>query len=821
PKLRYVGDYELIEEIAHGGMGVVYKARQLSLNRLVAVKMILAGKLASGLAIERFQNETEAAAQLDHPNIVPIFEVGQHDGLHYFSMKLVEGRNLAQAIGGQPMELGRAVEIMIKVARAVHYAHQRGILHRDLKPANILLGADDEPHVTDFGLAKLLEKETSLTQSMEIMGSPAYMAPEVAMGRAKQATTAADVYSMGAVLYEMLTGRPSFEGESYTDILRKLVEEEPKSPRSLNRQVDPDLQTICLKCLHKDAAARYGSAEQIVQELILWKTGKPIAARAIGNGERFWRWCKRKPALAATGAFAALLLVVISIGGPIALWRINQAKSKADLAAKQAVSEKKVAQTELSRSREIVRFLKEMLANVGPSVALGRDTVLLREILDNTAKRITAELTNQPAIEAELRSTLATTYTDLGEYKVAEEMLRRAITISTKLYETNSLFEADEWHQLGGVLYYQNKLSPAEAAYGRSSDIYQRLVGTNSVEMAGNISSMANLREKQDKFEEAEKLSRTALALKEKFFDRKSPDIATALCNLANLLGKLGKFEEAEKLSREAFETRQATLSTNHPHLQVSMDDLANILTARGKLSEAVDLQTKALAMRRRNLGDSHPSVATSLCNLANVQWQMGKLSEAEANYREAIRLEEQSSRGTKSPTDLSNLAGLLTQQNRLAEAEELMREAVLLEEKQFGADSLNAGRAIGKLAQVLFAQHKLPEAEEMARRAMGIWEKERPDDWRTFSAKNIVGGILLQERNFREAEPLLMEAYRGLKQRESRITAAGKDLYKSVFRNLAALYLATNRSNLAYEVQQELKSYSSNGRMGAPGPSK
>ncbi len=372
---RSFGDYELICEIGRGGMGVVYKARQKSLNRLVALKMIRTGCWASEGELLRFRNEAEAAASLDHPHIVPVYEVGEEHGQLYFSMKLIEGGTLAGQKVCTPAEMRWAAGTLSTVARAVHHAHQRGILHRDLKPSNILLDTHRNPHVTDFGLAKRVGNNLGLTQTGALLGTPGFMAPEQAAGSRGGISTAADVYGLGAVLYVVLTGRALFEGATPLDVIGQIKERPPEAVSRINSCVDRDVETICLKCLEKESERRYASAEALAEDLERWLDGKPIKARTVGRATRTWRWCRRNPLVA--GLLAVVGLLVIS--GLAGLAASNVLLSRQQVETADALR--------LARERERIARLHLYVTHIR-SAREGLDRTHSRQVVDLLAKDV-------------------------------------------------------------------------------------------------------------------------------------------------------------------------------------------------------------------------------------------------------------------------------------------------------------------------------------------------------------------------------------------------------------------------------------------------
>jgi serine/threonine protein kinase/tetratricopeptide (TPR) repeat protein len=321
--LAEFGDYELLEEIGRGGQGVVYRAHQKSLNRTVALKLIGLGHWATEAHLKRFRREAEAAASLEHPGIVPIHEVGEREGTCYFSMGFIEGDQLDAVVRREPMSVRRAAELIAKVARTVHYAHEHNILHRDIKPGNILLDQEGEPHLTDFGLARLVETESTITRTMEVLGTPSYMAPEQAVGNNAAITSATDVYGLGAVFYQLLTGHPPFAGGTTFETVRLVLDTEPRKPRLLSPKIDRDLNTICLKCLEKDPRRRYASALALAEDLERWLKHEPIRARRTGLVTRGRKWVRRNPSIAVMAAM--LLVLAVPLG--VMIWKTESERS--------------------------------------------------------------------------------------------------------------------------------------------------------------------------------------------------------------------------------------------------------------------------------------------------------------------------------------------------------------------------------------------------------------------------------------------------------------------------------------------------------------
>jgi serine/threonine protein kinase len=467
------GDYKLLSVIARGGMGVVYKAQQRKLNRICAVKMILAGQFADQMDVDRFYAEAEAAANLRHPNIVGIYEIGEAEGQHFFSMEYIEGQSLNALARENPLPPERAAEYTKTIAEAMQFAHERGILHRDLKPSNVLLDGKDQPLITDFGLAKRVEGGSQLTMTGMVVGTPSYMPPEQARGDTDNIGTAADIYSTGAILYELLTGLPPFRGSTPYETIRRVLEAEPTSPRVLNPSVPRDLETICLKTLQKDPAFRYASEQDLADELGRFLAGEPILARPISPFNRAWRWCRRNPVVASLSVAALTFLIVALVASTVGYIKTSAALKESDESFRQA----RAAVDELFTS-----VSEDTLLNQPGMQPLRKD--LLRRALNYYEKFL-----EQRGDDVTVRDEMAGTFFRVGLITEVLESPRDALPWYDKAFafQSEQLQHApndplalkslgDIWNAIGRVHHNSGESSLALKAYTKGADIREQLV---------------------------------------------------------------------------------------------------------------------------------------------------------------------------------------------------------------------------------------------------------------------------------------------------------------------------------------------------------
>jgi tetratricopeptide (TPR) repeat protein len=773
------GNYELLEEIGRGGMGVVYKARQRDPDRIVALKVIRAGALASADDLQRFKAEANAAAGLAHPNIVAIHEVGEIDRQPYFTMPYLPHGSLAQKIGRVRQvradapttqeDPRRAAEILVKIARAIYHAHQYGILHRDLKPSNILLDERDEPHVCDFGLARRVDKETGLTLSGAILGTPAYMAPEQAVGKKAGLTVAADVYGLGAILYALLTGRPPFQGETPLDTLAQVESTDPEHPGRLNSSVDRDLGIICLKCLEKDPARRFPSAQALAEDLERWLAGKPIVSRPVSRAEQVWRWCRRNPAK-ATAAGIALAAVLALGASTVFIWLgWSEAARQRDLAERQ----RERADRHYQQARAVDQMLTRIatrLANVPHMEKERRE--LLQEMLRSYEGFLEAE-----NVDSELRQETGKAYLRIGELQNdlgSQDKARDAFQSGQAVFEQLTADfpdRADYWVDLarcyeGPAWSALDDPRETELACRRALEIRERLAREHPAEpsylddLAQNYRGLGLRLQLIGKFDDAEHEYRRGVGIAETLH-ASHPDVAgyrktlaSALAGLGQRLLDAGRYAEAEPLLRRALILQQKLIQ-EFP-LDVSYREasgywywhLGQLLEKTGEAREAEEAYKAALAIQDR-LGAEFPDLPANRAQAAIVRarglgpllYQQFRFAEAEQAYRQALEIYQKLAADYTSGymhklavvnlgETYGNLGEMLLNIGRRDEAKQAcVREEAICREaaKDFpdvAENRSNWAECLRKQGELLQIDGRLPEAEQMFLRSLTVIDK-------------------------------------------------------------------------------------------------
>jgi tetratricopeptide (TPR) repeat protein/tRNA A-37 threonylcarbamoyl transferase component Bud32 len=678
--------YEVLGVLGRGGMGVVYKARQLRLNRLVALKMILSAEHAHPEHIARFHAEAEAVARLHHPHIVQIYEVGEQDGRPFFSLEYIEGTSLARRLNGTPLPARQAAQLVETLARTMAYAHQRGVIHRDLKPGNILLEAKDGrasgegpdaafglvPKVTDFGLAKQVDLESGQTQSGAILGTPSYMAPEQAAGKGRQVGPAADVYALGAILYELLTGRPPFRGETPLDTVREVLTAEPVPPSRLHARLPRDIETICMKCLEKEPRQRYPSADELADDLGRFRANQPIKARPVGRWQRAAKWAQRRPAVA--GLLAALAVVVAGgFAGMTALWLRAEAQrqaaqdAEADALAQRDRARAAVDQfhTEVSESPELKAQGLEKLRTRLLETALPFYEQFVREQGDAPGGLDVRVARGQAYWR------LANLYRATGRNDQAEAAYRQALAIQQDLADADPA-EPQYRHDLArtsfdlGNLYHAlGRDDDARTPYGRAHDLFGQLVRDHpeSAEWRKDLgtaqNALANLDLLAGHMGPAESAYGAARAQFQRLVDE-HPQVpayqtllAGTLHNLATVYHNTGRTGDALKAYQAALEVQTRVVDANpddadgQKHLAGILNNLGYLYHDLGRDSEAEAAMEAARDVYRR-VAERHPAVpeyqmllAMAHANLGAMYREVDRNTAAEQSYQAALAIQQ------------------------------------------------------------------------------------------------------------------------------------------------------------------------------------
>jgi len=805
-----IPDHELLRRIGGGSYGEVWLARNI-MGTFRAVKIVYRRHFQDGRPYEREFSGIQKFEPLSrsHEGLVDVLQMGRSEeaGYFYYVMELADCALLGgaacrlqqaespaapDAAGPAPdrvtclescvrrgseqyrpatvrteiadhgrLPFEQCLSIGLAMASALEHLHRHGLVHRDVKPSNIIL-VNGIPKLADIGLV------TGTDATVSFVGTEGFIPPE------GPGTVQADIFGLGKVLYELTTGKDRHDFPEPPTLLGEFAD------RAELLELDEVIQKACAA----DPRRRYGSAAQMHEDLLLVKTGKSVRDKHALE--------RRLKLMTRAGAVAAVVLALGAVAYMLAVREVGVAEGAAKTEAglreqaeqatldtkaarreerkhrMQAEAEAKKAETEAAKSEQVAQFLKDMLNGVGPSVALGRDTTMLREILDKTAQRVGMDLTNQPEVEAELRRTIGGGYEQLGQYGRAEDMLRRELAMRRKVLGEEHLEVAASLNRLAGVLLWGKKSAEAEILARQGLTMRRRLLGNEHRHVAASLNTVASALVQQDKLPEAEAMHSEAVAMARKVLGREDPDLRRYLTDLAYVLWYERRLAEAETLSREAVAMARELTGNEHPDVLLPLRVLANVLDDQGKYPEAETLFREVVGIARKVYGNDNERLGVHLNNLAGLLRRRGKLAESETLDREWLEW-LQRLRSRLPADDPAIATALIARMNRL------------FEEAQFA------------------------EAEPLAMECLAIREKKLPGSWPTYNARSMLGGSLLGQKKYAEAEPLLLSAYKGLKQQQDIIPPYSRGCLAETLRRLAQLYEATGQSEKAAEWKQKL----------------
>jgi eukaryotic-like serine/threonine-protein kinase len=732
--------------------------------------------------IARFESERQALAMMDHPAIAKVFDAGEtEDGRPYFVMEYVQGIPITTYCDQNRLTTQERLELFRHVCEGVQHAHQKAIIHRDLKPSNILVAIQDGkavPKIIDFGVAKAtaqsLTERTMYTELGMLIGTPEYMSPEQAEMTGQNVDTRTDVYSLGAILYELLVGALPFDPKElrragYDEIRRKIREEDPPKPStrlstmgdastvqahnrrmespSLIRQIRGDLDWITMKTLEKDRTRRYGSPSDLAADIDRYLHHQPVVACPPSTLYKTRKFVRRHRVGVGVAATLAILVIAFSVTTAIQARRIARERDRAN--------------QEAETSRQVSDFLVGLFKVTDPEQGRGKD-ISAREILDRGSQRVATELREQPAVRATMLNTMGEVYRNLGLYDKALALVQESLGIRQKMFPKESKEVVSSLITLGVVKMDKGDFAAAETLMKQALEIQRKVLGPEHAAVAESLNNLGSLRFEAGDWKGSEQYFREALAQFRKLLGSENLSTATTLNDLAMVLNYEEKYEESEALYRESLEIRRKLLSGDHPLIAQSLNNIAMLYLRQKKYSQAEPMFREALAINRKAVGEVHPVVASNLNNLALVYMEQGQAGKAEEYFRQVLALDR----------------------------------------KIYGENHPRVANSLQSLGAALLREKKYKEAEESMRQAIAIKLATFPEtSWEVATTKNMLGGCLTEAKNYKAAEPLLVDSYNIIKKQfglqHDRTRRAGS--------RLIALYEASGQKQKATALKTEL----------------
>ncbi len=773
--LPEIAGYEVLRRIGRGGMATVYLARDRRLGRMVALKLISAPEPNEQL-IARLRAEAHAIARLQHPNIVQIYEIGQRRGQPYLALEYVEGGSLAEWIAGNPRPARDAATLVEVLARAVHAAHQHGVVHRDLKPANVLLHQQLHPKITDFGLVKFLDDaDPRQTQSGVMVGTASYMAPEQAGNSKGTVSAATDIYALGAILYELITGRPPFKAPTVIQTVQLVQNSEPVAPRQLQPHTPRDLETVCLKCLQKDPSRRYASAIELADDLARFLKGEPVHARPVGSIQRAWRWSQRNRAVAA---MAAAVAVVVLLGSAVSVFFAMKANRRAA-----------ESQERRQHAEAVSRFMVNLFRSADPHIDGGKVTVA--DSLERGAKHLDIDFPDKPLIHAELADAIGHTYLGLGLNSQGLDLLEKAHALfgqhasSDDRRALSTLSHLALAHRAKGDL--QRALTLSREAFDRT----RAARGDDHADTIEAAVALAMVCQETGQLSEAGKLHEMSLAWTRKNLGENDPATLTAMSNLAWIYLRTGRVEQAIGMYEQALDGARKAFGPDHPSVLANMNGLAQAYSAAGQFEQAIAMFEQVLAGARVQLGEDHPNTLATMGGLARTYREARQFDKAIPLTERALE-RSRAKLGEDHPdtiNDLASLAVAYDQAGKVDQALPIYEEVLRKRRARLGDDHPNTIMSMRGLGQAYRKSGKLELAEATLREGLEIAQRTLPDDWSTSYMRVMYGVVLADMKRFDEAEPNLLHGYEGLNARIERIPPSERRALTNALKGIVKLY--------------------------------